>query len=68
MTPRKLYEGSPWKATFEPVNGGKDGYHAIIVMATSIQEAMLSLGEHLPLTDCKLTDISQMSWVRGVIV
>ena len=68
MEPRKLHEGSPWIATFENTPGGKDVYHAVIVMAHSIQEAMLSLGTHLPTTDCKLSEIKKMTWVRGVIV
>ena len=68
MTPRKLYEGKPWMATFDSVSGGKDTYHAVIVMADNIQQAMLACGEHLPLTDCRLSEIKQMTWVRGVIV
>jgi hypothetical protein len=68
MTQRRLVEGKPWRATFDSVPGGKDTYHGIIVVADTLQDALLAIGEHLPKTDCKLSSMEQMSWVRGVIV
>lgn len=64
----RLIECRPWKATFEPVTDSKDTFHCVVIVADTIQNAMLALAEHLPKTDCKLTGVDRMSWVRGVIV
>jgi hypothetical protein len=65
---RKLIECKPWRATFERSNPSGDGYHTIIVIADTVQEALLAVGMHLPKTDCVLTSLTQMEAVRGVIV
>lgn len=68
MTERRLYEGKPWIAAFERTSPTGDGYHTVLVMADTLQDAILALGNHLPRTDCKLTGIKRMDEVRGVIV
>jgi len=68
MVETRLIECKPWKATFEPGPNSKDVFHVIIVIADNIQQAMLAVGVHLPKTDCRLTGVDQMNYVRGVIV
>jgi hypothetical protein len=68
MTERRLIECKPWKATFERGGpDGKDGYHTIIVIADTMQDAMLLLAKHMLPTDCKMTELAQMTSVRAVI-
>lgn len=68
MVETRLIECKPWRATFTRIPGGHDEYHAIIVIAENVQQALLAIGMHLPKTDCKLTELTQMEAVRGVIV